>query len=88
MTPLAVSVPEAGRLIGLSRSSAYAAVQRGEIPSVRIGGRVLVPLRQLEELVNTQKEPETNNRPIATFHEKAAGHGTTRRQPTPEGASS
>ena len=50
MTPLAVSVPEAGRLLGLSRSSAYEAVKRGDIPSVRIAGRILVPLTRLEEL--------------------------------------
>ena len=55
MTPLAVSVPEAGRLLGLSRSSAYEAVKRGDIPSVRIGGRVLVPLHRLEELVDPDR---------------------------------
>ncbi len=56
MTRLAVSVVEAGRLLGLSRSSAYAAVKRGDIPSVRIGGRVLVPLRRLEELIDPKDE--------------------------------
>ena len=55
MTPLAVSVPEAGRLLGLSRSSAYAAVKRGDIPSVRVGGRVLVPLRRLEAMVDPDR---------------------------------
>lgn len=55
--PLAVSVPEAARLIGLSRSSAYEAVKRGDIPSVRIGGRVLVPLRRLEEMIDPDRTP-------------------------------
>jgi excisionase family DNA binding protein len=59
MTPLAVSVPEAARLLGLSRSTTYAAVKRGDIPSVRIGGRIVVPLRRLEELIN----PERGNAP-------------------------
>jgi excisionase family DNA binding protein len=54
--PLAVSVSEAGRLLGISRSTAYAAVKRGDIPSVRIGGRVLVPLRRLEELIDPRDE--------------------------------
>ena len=62
MTPLAVSVPEAGRLLGLSRSSAYEAVKRGDIPSVRIAGRILVPLRRLEELI----DPTT--RPVSDVH--------------------
>ena len=52
MPPLAISVPEAARLLGLSRSTTYQAVKRGDIPSVRIGGRVLVPLRRLEELID------------------------------------
>jgi excisionase family DNA binding protein len=56
VSPIAISVPEAGRLLGLSRSSAYAAVKRGDIPSVRIGGRVLVPLRRLEELIDPKDE--------------------------------
>lgn len=52
MTRLSVSVPEAAQLLGLSRSSTYAAVQRGEIPSVRVGGRVLIPLQRLTALIN------------------------------------
>lgn len=52
MNRLALSVPEAAELLGLSRSSAYAAVQRGDIPSVRVGGRVLVSAKALERLVN------------------------------------
>ena len=38
-----ISVPEAGRLLGLSRASAYAAAKRGEIPTIPIGRRLLVP---------------------------------------------
>ena len=37
------TVPEAGRLLGLSRNAAYAAAQRGEIPTIRIGRLLLVP---------------------------------------------
>jgi excisionase family DNA binding protein len=53
---LALSVPEAAELLGLSRSSAYAAVKRGDIPSVRVGGRVLVSMRALEQLINPVNE--------------------------------
>lgn len=35
--------PTAGRALGLSRSSTYAAAQRGEVPGLlRVGGRYLV----------------------------------------------
>jgi excisionase family DNA binding protein len=53
---LALSVPEAAELLGLSRSSVYAAVKRGDIPSVRVGGRVLVSMRALEQLINPVNE--------------------------------
>lgn len=38
-----ISVPEAGRLFGLSRASAYEAVARGDLPVIRLGRRMVVP---------------------------------------------
>ena len=40
---LVYTIPEAGRLLGLSRNSAYAAALRGDIPTLEIGRRRLVP---------------------------------------------
>jgi len=40
---LTYSVPQAGRLLGLGRNAAYAAAQRGDIPTLRIGRLLLVP---------------------------------------------
>jgi len=40
---LVFSVAEAGELLGISRAFAYELVARGEIPSIRLGRRVLVP---------------------------------------------
>jgi hypothetical protein len=37
------SVPEAGKMIGLSIGSAYKAARAGEIPTVRIGSLLVVP---------------------------------------------
>jgi excisionase family DNA binding protein len=37
------TVPEAGRLLGLSRNGSYEAAKRGEIPTIRIGRRLFVP---------------------------------------------
>ena len=37
------TVPEAGRLLGLSRNGSYEAAKRGDIPTIRIGRRLLVP---------------------------------------------
>lgn len=46
-----VSVIEAGRILGLGRQGAYNAVARGEIPVLRFGRRILVPVPALERLL-------------------------------------
>jgi excisionase family DNA binding protein len=46
-----VSVEEAARIIGISRALAYDAVARGEIPTLRIGRRVLVPRARLSAML-------------------------------------
>jgi excisionase family DNA binding protein len=46
-----LTVEEAGRVLGLGRSAAYAAVKRGEIPALTIGRKLLVPVDQLERLL-------------------------------------
>lgn len=50
---LAYTVPEAGRLLGLSRNSAYDAAARGDLPVVRIGGRLIVPQVALMRLLES-----------------------------------
>ena len=46
---LTISVPEAGRrYFGLSRNGAYAAAVRGEIPTIKIGRLLRVPIRAME----------------------------------------
>ena len=41
--PRTYTVPEAGRMAGLSRNSAYAAAERGEIPTISFGRLLRVP---------------------------------------------
>ena len=38
-----ITVEEAGRALGVSRSTVWRLIQRGELPSIRRGGRRLVP---------------------------------------------
>ena len=49
--PLTLSVSQAAKLLGISRAFAYELVARGELPSLRLGRRVVVPRQALEELV-------------------------------------
>jgi excisionase family DNA binding protein len=46
------SVDEAAKVLGIGRTQAYNAVRTGEIRSIRIGGRVLVPVAALRELLD------------------------------------
>jgi excisionase family DNA binding protein len=49
---LTYDVPEAGRLLGLSRNSAYAAAKAGLIPVLNVGRRMLVPKAALHEMLS------------------------------------
>ncbi len=46
-----LTVPEAARLIRLSRSQLYALMSKGELPFIKIGKRRLVPRRALLDLM-------------------------------------
>ena len=47
-----ISVPDAGSLFfGLGRCASYEAARRGDIPTIKIGGRLLVPVVALAEKV-------------------------------------
>lgn len=52
---LTISVPEAGRRLGLSRNSAYQAAKNGELPVIRIGHRLLVSIFALDEMLGARR---------------------------------
>jgi len=60
MIPKTVNVEEAGQILGIGRNSAYEAVRRGEIPVIKIGKLLRVPVvaleRMLEEARPTPRE--------------------------------
>lgn len=49
--PLTYTVAEAARLIGVSRRFAYEMAGTGELPSVRLGHKVMVPRAALERFL-------------------------------------
>jgi hypothetical protein len=54
--PKTMSVPEAGRIyFDLSRNGSYEAVRRGEIPVIRIGKKLRVPICRLERMLEESK---------------------------------
>ena len=54
---LGVSVPCAGKAIGLARNAAYKAAKRKELPTIRIGRRLVVPVEALKRVLNEATRP-------------------------------
>ena len=49
---LTLTVEEAAQLLGISRALGYELVARGQLPSVRLGRRIVVPRRALDALLD------------------------------------
>jgi predicted DNA-binding transcriptional regulator AlpA len=50
--PLCISVPAAGRLLGVSRGTAYSMVRLRQLPTIRCGARrLVVPLPALHRML-------------------------------------
>jgi excisionase family DNA binding protein len=53
-----IRVEEAALLLGVGRSTAFEAARRGELPTIRIGRRLLVPVPQLLAKLGAQIAPD------------------------------
>jgi hypothetical protein len=64
-TRATVTVPEASGVLGLSPWVGYQAAQRGEIPTLRIGRRLVVPVPALLRMLDGEQvdEPTALARP-------------------------
>jgi excisionase family DNA binding protein len=56
---LVYSVEEAGRLLGLSRATAYAMCKAGAIPTLRFGRAVRVPKVSLERMLGAAGQQDS-----------------------------
>lgn len=55
MERLTYTVTEVAELLGISRGCAYTHVRTGEIPSITIGGRIVVPRRVIDTLLDVEQ---------------------------------
>ncbi len=60
MESLVYDVPTAGKLLNLSRATAYSLCAQGVIPTIRLGKRLVVPKQALERLLTGGSENEQN----------------------------
>ena len=68
MEKLTLTVEDARKLLGLSRGLMYHAIRRGEIPSLRVGRRLLIPRAPLLKLLGelNSKPADSRTPPSAT----------------------
>ena len=59
VSPMAVPVEEAARRLNISRSLAWELVWAGKLRSVRLGRRVLVPVKALENILDLETGHES-----------------------------
>jgi excisionase family DNA binding protein len=55
--PATYTVEEMRQHLRMGRSAAYEAVRRGQIPSVKIGGRYFIPRVRLEAFLRGEEQP-------------------------------
>lgn len=47
-----LTVPEAAERLGISRNHAYEAARSGDLPTIKIGKRLLVPIAAFERMLS------------------------------------
>ena len=62
MDRLTFTVCEVAEQLGISRTSAYECVRRGEIPSITLGRQLVVSRAVIERLLDTTTATETSSR--------------------------
>jgi excisionase family DNA binding protein len=50
--PLVYKVEQVSEMLNLGLNQVYEGIRRGEIPSVKVGRRILVPRRKLLDMLN------------------------------------
>lgn len=61
--PPTITVEHAGELLGLSRSAAYRAADKGELPTIRFGRRLFVPTPRLLTLLGVERDESRDEEP-------------------------
>jgi hypothetical protein len=54
---LTMTVPKAGKRLGIGKNPAYESARRGEIPTIRLGKRLVVLLAALERMLRGELAP-------------------------------
>jgi excisionase family DNA binding protein len=61
LTEPTISVDDAARVLGIGRSTVYAAVKAGEVPVIRVRSRLRVPSRWVRQRLHLEGEPDAGD---------------------------
>lgn len=64
--PLVYSVTEAARALGIGRSLAFELAKSGELPTVRLGRRRVIPRHLLLDWLESRSRASMDTRPTST----------------------
>ena len=56
LEPPTTTVPIAGEILGLCRRTSYDAAARGDIPTIKVGKRLLVPTELLRQMLGLNQQ--------------------------------
>ena len=55
---LTLTIPEAARRLGIGRNQGYECARRGEIPTIRLGKRLVVPRAAFQAMLTVKSKQE------------------------------
>lgn len=50
-----LTIPEAGAIFDLKQAASYNAANRGELPTIKVGGKRVVPTAKLREMLGIEE---------------------------------
>jgi excisionase family DNA binding protein len=70
--PPTLTVEEAAGMLGISRGLAYQGVANGDLPSIKVGRRILIPTGRLMALLGPLSAEREQSEPIRKARSKVA----------------
>ena len=65
-----LSVDDVAEILGLDRKTVYSAITSGELPSLRVGRRILIPTSWLAARIT----PDSDGKPLTGFRSPRSQH--------------
>jgi predicted DNA-binding transcriptional regulator AlpA len=57
---LAITVARFAHLFSISATATYAAIERGEVPALRLGGRIVIPMAWVRQRITDAMQPKAD----------------------------